>query len=367
MTHTGKYLSLSQVSKTYPNGVHALSDISLDIEDGAFVVVIGPSGCGKSTLLRVTAGLEAATTGDIWLAGRRVNQVDASDRDLAMVFQSYALYPHMTVRANMVYGLKRRNLSRHEIDRRIDETAHILKLGEVLGRKPAQLSGGQRQRVAMGRAIVRQPKAFLLDEPLSNLDAHLRGHMRGELKNLHGRLRTTFLYVTHDQAEAMTLGDRIVVMRGGRIVQQGSPETLYKQPVNLFVARFIGTPGMNIVKLTQQKQNGGYLGFRPEAARIHPANKTGSNSAAGDTRFAGKVTAIDYMGSDYFIAVLLDGVDDIGGGDAGGDSNGDTGDNIVRIRTQETQSIQAGDKVVVAVAEADLCRFDARGNAIAPK
>ena len=353
-TGTSAYLSLSQVSKTYANGVQALSDIALDIEAGAFVVVIGPSGCGKSTLLRVIAGLETATSGDIWLAGRRVNQVDAGDRDLAMVFQSYALYPHMTVRANMVYGLKRRNLSRDEIDRRIEATARILKLGELLSRKPAQLSGGQRQRVAMGRAIVRQPKAFLLDEPLSNLDAHLRAHMRGELKNLHGRLATTFLYVTHDQAEAMTLGDRIVVMHKGRIEQQGSPATLYKHPSNLFVARFIGSPGMNIVRVTHQ--GGGYLGFRPEAASIHPANKT-SGDAEG-MRFVGRVAAIDYMGSDYFIAVQLDET-----------VRGEEGDSVVRIRTQHLGkvAIQHGDKVVVAVAADDLCWFDSHGNAVAAK
>ncbi len=221
--------------------------VSFDIADGEFVVLVGPSGCGKSTLLRMLAGLEEISAGEIRIDGRVINDLDSKDRDIAMVFQSYALYPHMTVRDNMAFSLKLRKASASQIERQVDNVARILNLGQLLDRYPRELSGGQRQRVAMGRAIVRDPKVFLFDEPLSNLDAKLRVAMRAEIKSLHLRLKTTTVYVTHDQIEAMTMADRIVVMRDGRIEQIGTPLQLFDRPVNQFVAQFIGSPSMNLI------------------------------------------------------------------------------------------------------------------------
>ncbi len=238
---------LRGIGKDYPGGVAAVKDLSLDIADGEFVVLVGPSGCGKTTTLRMIAGLEDVTAGTISIGGRVVNDVHPRDRDIAMVFQNYALYPHMTVRKNMSFALKMRKIPKDEIERRVNQTAKILGLTELMERKPRQLSGGQRQRVAVGRAIVREPKAFLFDEPLSNLDAKLRVTTRAELKSLHQRLKTTTVYVTHDQEEAMTLGDRIVVMSGGQIQQAGPPLDVYRRPANRFVASFIGTPPMNFI------------------------------------------------------------------------------------------------------------------------
>jgi multiple sugar transport system ATP-binding protein len=238
---------LEDVAKVYQGGVRAVDGVSLEIADREFVVLVGPSGCGKSTTLRMIAGLEEITSGRILIADRVVNDVPPKDRDIAMVFQNYALYPHMTVYKNMAFGLKLRHVPRAEIDRKVREAATMLGIGELLARKPKQLSGGQRQRVAVGRAIVREPKAFLFDEPLSNLDAKLRVEMRAELKRLHRRLRTTTVYVTHDQEEAMTLGDRIVVMKDGVVQQVADPLTIYERPVNRFVAGFIGTPPMNFL------------------------------------------------------------------------------------------------------------------------
>ncbi|MBC7773468.1 MAG: sn-glycerol-3-phosphate ABC transporter ATP-binding protein UgpC [Pyrinomonadaceae bacterium] len=236
------------VSKVFPNGHVAVDQLSLDIADGEFVVLVGPSGCGKSTTLRLLAGLEEATGGTISIADREVNGVHPKDRDIAMVFQNYALYPHMSVYKNMAFALKLRRVPKPEIERRVNEAAKMLGLDELLERKPRQLSGGQRQRVAVGRAIVREPKAFLFDEPLSNLDAKLRVSTRAELKALHQRLRTTTIYVTHDQEEAMTLGDRVVVMNGGVIRQAAPPLEVYRRPADRFVASFIGTPPMNFVE-----------------------------------------------------------------------------------------------------------------------
>ena len=240
-------VNIKEVSKDYGNGVRAVNTVSLDIEKGEFIVLVGPSGCGKSTLLRMVAGLETITDGEVRIGDRVVNNVDPADRDIAMVFQNYALYPHMTVRNNMAYGLKNRGMNNAEIDRRVDEAAAILRLEEYLARRPRQLSGGQRQRVAMGRAIVREPAAFLFDEPLSNLDAKLRVEMRGEIKQLQKRLGTTSIYVTHDQLEAMTMADRIVVLNQGRIEQIGSPLEVYRTPQSAFVASFIGSPAMNLL------------------------------------------------------------------------------------------------------------------------
>ena len=243
-------VKLEHVTKRFPNGAVALNDLSLEVEDGEFLILVGPSGCGKTTALRIVAGLEKPTTGRITIGDRLVNDVTPRDRDIAMVFQNYALYPHMTVYKNLAFGLKERRTSKREIDRRVREVSSILGLDELLKRRPAQLSGGQRQSVAMGRALVREPKAFLLDEPLSNLDAKLRVQMRAELKRIHQRLGITTIYVTHDQVEAMTLGDRIVVMSAGEVQQMGRPQEVYKEPANLFVAGFIGSPPMNLLRGT---------------------------------------------------------------------------------------------------------------------
>ncbi|MDX6486890.1 MAG: multiple sugar transport system ATP-binding protein [Gaiellaceae bacterium] len=239
---------LDRVSKSYGGGAPAVDDVSLEIESGEFLVLVGPSGCGKSTLLRMIAGLEEVTDGTITIGDRDVTDLPPRARDIAMVFQTYALYPHMTVRENLGYGLKVRRTSKEEIARRVEEVAAMLGLDDFLNRKPAALSGGHRQRVAMGRAIVREPKAFLMDEPLSNLDAKLRVSMRAQLGALHGRLGTTTIYVTHDQVEAMTLGHRVAVMRDGRVLQIDTPQNLYAGPVNLFVAAFIGSPAMNLIE-----------------------------------------------------------------------------------------------------------------------
>ena len=240
---------LERLSKRYDRGdALAVDDVSLTIDDGEFMVLLGPSGCGKSTTLRMIAGLESITAGDLFIDDQRVNGVPAKDRDIAMVFQSYALYPHMTVRSNLAFGLRRRSVARDEIERRVTGTAAMLGLTPFLERKPHALSGGQRQRVALGRAIVRDPKVFLLDEPLSNLDAALRVSTRGELIKQHRRLGTTMIYVTHDQVEAMTMGSRICIMNQGRVAQVGAPLEVYRAPADTFVARFLGSPGMNLVE-----------------------------------------------------------------------------------------------------------------------
>jgi multiple sugar transport system ATP-binding protein len=240
-------LSLKGIGKRYPNGFEAVKDFNLEIEDQEFIIFVGPSGCGKSTTLRMIAGLEEITTGDLFIDGKRMNEVEPKDRDIAMVFQNYALYPHMTVFDNMAFGLKLRKVPKEEIEQKVLEAAKILDLEQLLDRRPKALSGGQRQRVAMGRAIVRNPKVFLMDEPLSNLDAKLRVQMRAEIASLHQRLGATIIYVTHDQTEAMTLGTRIVVLKDGVIQQVDTPKKLYNEPQNLFVAGFIGSPQMNFM------------------------------------------------------------------------------------------------------------------------
>jgi multiple sugar transport system ATP-binding protein len=252
-------VTLRNVTKVFPPNVQAVKDLNLDVGDGEFVVLVGPSGCGKNTTLRMVAGLEDITAGDISIGQRLVNDVPPKDRDIAMVFQNYALYPHMTVRKNLAFALTLRKLPKAEIDARVRQAAKILGIEELLERRPKALSGGQRQRVAVGRAIVRQPKVFLFDEPLSNLDAKLRVEMRAELKRLHQRLKTTTIYVTHDQEEALTLGDRIVVMKDGVVHQCDSPLTVYSKPVNRFVAGFIGTPPMNFLPGRIVAEGGGTL------------------------------------------------------------------------------------------------------------
>ena len=243
-------LSLRHINKRYPGGFHAVKDVNLEIIDKEFIILVGPSGCGKSTTLRMIAGLEEISDGELYIGDRLVNDIAPKDRDIAMVFQNYALYPHMTVRDNMAFSLKLKKMPKDEINRRVSEAAKILEIEHLLERKPKALSGGQRQRVALGRAIVRDPKVFLMDEPLSNLDAKLRVQMRVEITKLHHRLKTTFVYVTHDQTEAMTMGTRIVVMKDGFIQQVDSPTELYDNPINTFVAGFIGMPPMNFINAT---------------------------------------------------------------------------------------------------------------------
>ena len=255
-------IRLEAVNKVYAGNVHAVHDVDLTIASGEFMVLVGPSGCGKSTLLRMIAGLEEVSDGSIFIGERDVTDLTPRDRDIAMVFQNYALYPHMSVEKNLGYGLKVRKMDRAEIKRRVHEVASLLGLGELLDRRPANLSGGQRQRVAMGRAIVREPAAFLMDEPLSNLDAKLRVGMRAELARLHDRLGVTTVYVTHDQVEAMTLGQRVAVLRDGWLQQVDSPQNLYRNPVNLFVAAFIGSPSMNLVEATIADGHAEFGGFR---------------------------------------------------------------------------------------------------------
>jgi len=251
-------LKLDGIYKRYAGGVTAVSDFNLDIEDKEFIILVGPSGCGKSTTLRMIAGLEEISEGELYIDGKVVNDVSPKDRDIAMVFQNYALYPHMTVFDNMAFGLKLRKVPKEEIKNRVTEAARILDIEHLLERRPKALSGGQRQRVALGRAIVRDPKVFLMDEPLSNLDAKLRVQMRTEIGKLHKKLQTTFIYVTHDQTEAMTMGSRIVVMKDGFIQQVDTPQNLYSKPCNMFVAGFIGSPQMNFMDVTLEKNGDAY-------------------------------------------------------------------------------------------------------------
>jgi sn-glycerol 3-phosphate transport system ATP-binding protein len=294
-------VTLRNVRKAYPNGFEAIKGINIDIADGQFCVLVGPSGCGKSTLLRMVAGLETITSGEIDIGGRIVNQVEPADRDIAMVFQNYALYPHMSVYNNMAYGLRNRGMAKPEIETRVQEAARILELTTMLDRKPRQLSGGQRQRVAMGRAIVRQPKLFLFDEPLSNLDAKLRIAMRVEIRKLQRRLSTTSIYVTHDQLEAMTLADILVVMNAGQVEQIGNPLDIYQKPATTFVAAFIGAPPMNLISvpdlgLKLEGAESGILGIRPEDFHL-------SNGAmpAGGIAFELTVEAIEKVGAETYV------------------------------------------------------------------
>lgn len=257
------YVNLKKVTKIFQGNVVAVDNVNIEVKDKEFVVLVGPSGCGKSTTLRMIAGLEEITEGEIHIDGRLVNDLPAKDRDIAMVFQNYALYPHMTAYDNMAFGLRLRHFPKHEIEKRVQEASEILGIKELLQRKPKELSGGQRQRVAVGRAIVRKPKVFLFDEPLSNLDAKMRVQMRNEICRLHNRLQSTMIYVTHDQIEAMTMGDRIVVMRNGVVQQEDKPLDLYERPQNRFVAGFIGSPPMNFIKGMLINRNGGIY-FRNE-------------------------------------------------------------------------------------------------------
>ena len=361
-------VSLKHIYKIYQGGVTAVSDFTLDIEDKEFIVLVGPSGCGKSTTLRMVAGLEEISEGELYIGDRLVNDVAPKDRDIAMVFQNYALYPHMTVFDNMAFGLKLRKTPKQEIERRVHEAAKILDIEHLLNRKPKALSGGQRQRVALGRAIVREPKVFLMDEPLSNLDAKLRVQMRTEITKLHQRLQTTFIYVTHDQTEAMTMGSRIVVMKDGFVQQVDSPQNLYDYPVNLFVAGFIGTPQMNMFRVKLTKEADGvyavfgdnrikvpqgklqklvsdsyigkevFMGIRPE--NIH--DEEAFLSASPETVVEMSVEIVELMGSETYLYLKTSGKDD----------------NIV-ARVDPRSTARGGDKIRVAFDANRLHFFDA--------
>jgi multiple sugar transport system ATP-binding protein len=313
-------ITLDGVAKRFPDGTEALRPTSLTIADGELFVLVGPSGCGKSTLLKLIVGLERPTAGEVRVGGETVTGRDPKDRNMAMVFQSYALYPHMSVRDNLAFPLKLAKLDPEQIDRRVEQAAVLLELGALLERKPAALSGGQRQRVAMGRAIVREPAAFLLDEPLSNLDARLRAQMRNELATLQRRLGTTTVYVTHDQTEAMTLGDRIAVLRDGRIQQLGTPRELYLSPANLFVARFIGAPAMNLLParidgdrlrlpmtslaLPERLRKGPHAGTDALIAGIRPEHfliASERRASTDDGAFRARPRFVEWLGADVFV------------------------------------------------------------------
>jgi ABC-type sugar transport system ATPase subunit len=294
-------IDFAGVTKVYGDGTLAVDALDLMIEEGEFMVFVGPSGCGKTTALRMVAGLEDISSGTVAIGGKTVNDISPKDRDIAMVFQNYALYPHMTVAQNLAFGLKLRQIGKAEIDRRVRDAAVMLDLEDELERKPKALSGGQRQRVALGRAIVREPAAFLMDEPLSNLDAALRVQTRAEILRLQKRLGTTTIYVTHDQVEAMTMGDRIAVMRKGVLQQIGTPEQLYTRPANTFVATFIGSPAMNLVPASALRlgPDSVLVGFRPEHVHLGSAGEGSLGSAGeGSFRFEAVVEVVEYLGDE---------------------------------------------------------------------
>ncbi|NND23522.1 MAG: sn-glycerol-3-phosphate ABC transporter ATP-binding protein UgpC [Acidimicrobiia bacterium] len=388
-------IKIKDVGKIYPNGTRALEDVNIEINDGEFVVLVGPSGCGKTTLLRMVAGLEDITEGEISIGEKVVNEVAPKDRDIAMVFQNYALYPHMSVYDNMAFSLKLRKLPKEEIDKKVKDAAKTLEISELLDRKPKALSGGQRQRVAMGRAIVRNPEAFLMDEPLSNLDAKLRVQMRAELGQLHTQLETTTLYVTHDQVEAMTMGDRVAVIRKGELQQIDTPREIYLYPKNIFVAGFIGSPSMNFVyadvKISGKKAELSFagetincdgesakklekmdgeqivLGIRPEAFEDSIYAKDSEYSESIDI----KVTLLEQLGSDSYIhfykdikPVQTEAIEEILA-DEGEDISvlGDETKFIARINPNST--VKEGEEIKLSIDSSKLHFFDpSTGNAL---
>ena len=337
-------INLVDLKKNY-GSAPAVKGVNLSVADGELIVLVGPSGCGKSTLLRMVAGLETVTSGRIEIGGRDVNRAEPDERDIAMVFQNYALYPHMTVRGNLEYGLKNRGMKRPEIDRRVAEAADILEIGPMLDRKPRQLSGGQRQRVAMGRAIVREPAAFLFDEPLSNLDAKLRVQMRVEIRRLQRRLKTTSLYVTHDQLEAMTLADRLVVMNNGLVEQIGTPTEVYDRPASLFVASFIGSPAMNLVPLEfLQGADSALLSELPAGTDIvglRPDLLTLQRPAGPAVALAATVELLEPVGGESHLHVSL----------------GDTGTSLV-LRVPGRPSLADGEAITVYAQPQDMHPFN---------
>ena len=372
---------LNEIDKLYENGFHAVHQLSLEVQEGEFLVLVGPSGCGKSTALRMIAGLESISGGDIEIGGRRVNDLDPKDRDIAMVFQSYALYPHLTVRDNIAFALKLKKMPKDEIERRVDEAAKILELTEYLDRKPAKLSGGQRQRVAMGRAIVRQPQAFLMDEPLSNLDAKLRVTMRAEISKLQRQLNVTTVYVTHDQIEAMTMGDRVAVLSRGKLQQVDSPQNLYDFPNNIFVATFIGSPQMNMLNGRYDAAAGtltvgsntltvpdsvkaarpslaGYdgrniaVGIRPE----HIADADLGN-VEGRSHLTGEVEVREGLGSEVLLHVTVD-AGKVTAEDIESETRGDEHSSVIVARVSPTTKLVPDATANLAVDTEHLQLFD---------
>jgi multiple sugar transport system ATP-binding protein len=373
---------LDRVTKSYPNGATAVKDLSLTIADGEFIILVGPSGCGKSTTLNMIAGLEDISSGELRIGGERVNEKAPKDRDIAMVFQSYALYPHMTVRQNIAFPLTLAKVAKDEISRKVDEAARILDLTELLDRKPAQLSGGQRQRVAMGRAIVRNPKAFLMDEPLSNLDAKLRVQMRSEIARLQDKLGTTTVYVTHDQTEAMTLGDRVVVLLDGIAQQIGTPEELYQRPANLFVAGFIGSPAMNFfpatltdvgvrlpfgdVTLTQEVNDllarrkaptNVIVGVRPE--HFEDAAQLDSYARISSLTFDVTVELVESLGADKYIHFKTEGAGAHAAQLAQLAAESGAGENEFVARVSTESRAKQGETLSLALDTSKLTIFDA--------
>ncbi|MEW9920126.1 ABC transporter ATP-binding protein [Marimonas sp. MJW-29] len=331
-------ITLDKVTKSFGE-VEVIPPLDLTIEDGEFTVFVGPSGCGKSTLLRLIAGLEDVTSGQIRIDGNDATNVPPAKRGLAMVFQSYALYPHMSVRKNIAFPLRMAKMAQSEIDRRVEAAASVLNLTDYLDRRPGQLSGGQRQRVAIGRAIVREPAAFLFDEPLSNLDAALRVGMRLEISELHERLQTTMIYVTHDQVEAMTMADKIVVLRAGHIEQVGSPLELYREPRNLFVAGFIGSPRMNFIEGDEAAKHGAHtIGIRPEHIDV----------SADKGLWSGKVSVSEHLGSDTFFHIHDTGLAE-----------------TITVRADGEVGFDHGDKVFLTPRDYVMHRFDENGLRIA--
>jgi len=402
-------VTMENVTKVYGEDVVAVRDMNLDIPDGEFVVFVGPSGCGKSTALRMIAGLEDITSGKVFIGDNVVNDLPPRQRDIAMVFQNYALYPHMNVRENMGFALKLRKMDKDEINRRVDEAARILSIERFLDRKPKALSGGQRQRVALGRAIVREPKAFLMDEPLSNLDAKLRVQMRTEIAKLHNRIGTTTIYVTHDQTEAMTMADRIVVLKDGVVQQIDTPQQMYDHPNNVFVAGFIGSPAMNFIRASVERDNGGYavvfgntriplsrevvgevkerrghdlgehvdkeivLGIRPEHmedAGTEDAATVGG--AEGSNTVEVEAQVIESMGSEKYVyfeppreqTIHLESVaemtDDTGGSeeDTSGGSAEDPGGNLMVARVSAESTASEGEKMRLVIDSSKIRLFD---------
>jgi len=379
---------LDNVVKRYPDGFEAVKNLNLDIGDGEFMILVGPSGCGKSTALNMIAGLEDISAGELRIDGRVVNRVAPRDRDIAMVFQSYALYPHMTVRENMAFALRLKKVPKAEIDRKVQEAADILDLTEHLARKPANLSGGQRQRVAMGRAIVRDPKAFLMDEPLSNLDAKLRVQMRAQVARIQRRFDTTTVYVTHDQTEAMTLGDRVAVMLSGVLQQVGSPMELYNNPANLFVAGFIGSPGMNFMPATLT--NGSVslpmaevtiphevrerLGRQPEGRRViagirpedfEDASKVDNANLGRGTTFKARLDLVEAMGAEYYAhfginakMVQSEELQELREDAGGVEELTDSGDTVLVARLSPESRARSGDETEIWLDAAKMHFFD---------
>ena len=369
---------LNEIDKVYDNGFHAVHKLSLDVADGEFLVLVGPSGCGKSTALRMIAGLETITSGELRIGDRVVNDLEPKDRDIAMVFQSYALYPHLTVRDNIAFALKLKKMPKDEINERVENAARILELTENLDRKPGQLSGGQRQRVAMGRAIVRQPQAFLMDEPLSNLDAKLRVQMRAEVSKLQHALNVTTVYVTHDQIEAMTMGDRVAVLSRGILQQVGTPQDLYDHPDNLFVGAFIGSPQMNLLEAMVSSNGGGTMlkfgsstitvpssvlaacpslkGYdgRRVAVGIRPEHLSVGTDGAADT-INGVVDVREGLGAEVILHITTDAV---GVDTSAAENTAATSDRVVVARVEPHATAQTGERASLAVDAAQIHVFD---------